>query len=156
MPADHRHAASAVAHMTPPECWAALRTTDVGRLSFSLDDQPEIFPINYVLDQGTVVFRTSVQSKIATALDGRPVAFEADGHTDGQAWSVVIKGEAREVTGLYDSIAVAELPLHPQQTGPKDRLARITPDEITGRRFAVADPHTWDTAVTSAPHSAPE
>jgi uncharacterized protein len=140
----------------PPECWAALRTADLGRVSFSVDGQPEIFPINYVVDGGTVVFRTSTISKIAAALDGRPVAFEADGHTDGLAWSVVVKGQAREVVGLYDSLAVAELPLHPQQAGHKDRLARITPSEITGRRFIVADPQTWDTAMTSAPRSAPE
>ena len=121
-----------------------------------VDGRPEIFPINYVVDGGTVVFRTGAQSTIASALDGRPVAFEVDGHTDGRAWSVIVKGEAREVVGLYDSISAAELPLHPQQAGHKNRLARITPVEITGRQFAVADPHTWDTAVTAAPHSAPE
>jgi hypothetical protein len=147
---------SLIVAIQPPECWAALRTTDLGRLSFTVDDQPEIFPINYVVDGGTVVFRTSAHSKIASALDGRPVAFESDGHTDGLAWSVVVKGQAREVVGLYDSLAVAELPLHPQQGGHKDSLARITPSEITGRRFTVADPRTWDTAVTSAPRSAPE
>lgn len=145
-----------IARMQPPECWAALRGADLGRLSFVMDGQPEIFPINYVVDGGTVVFRTGAQSTIATALDGRPVAFEVDGHTDGLAWSVIVKGAAREISGLYDSLSAAGLPLHPEQAGHKDRVARITPSEISGRCFAVADSHTWDTALTSAPHAAPE
>jgi hypothetical protein len=145
-----------IVRMEPPECWAALRTVDLGRLSFSIEGLPEIFPINYLVDQGSVVFRTGARSKIAMACDGRPVAFEADGRTDGKAWSVVAKGEAHEIRGLYDSLAVAELPLHPQQAGHKDRLARLTPSEVTGRRFAVVDPSSWDTALTSAPRSAPE
>ena len=144
------------AQIQPPECWVALRSTNLGRLSFAVDGQPEIFPINYVTDGGTVVFRTAVHSRIASALDGRPVAFEVDGHSDGLAWSVIVKGAAREISGLYDSLAVAELPLHPEQGGHKDRVARITPSEITGRRFTVADTHAWETAVTSARRAAPE
>jgi nitroimidazol reductase NimA-like FMN-containing flavoprotein (pyridoxamine 5'-phosphate oxidase superfamily) len=145
-----------VATLEPPDCWAALRTTERGRLAFTVGDQVEVFPINFVVDHGTVVFRTSSTSLIAQVLDGRPVAFEADGRTDDNDWSVVVKGQAREITGLYESIEAAELPIHPEQGGRKSRLGRISPSDITGRRFAVAVPQTWDNPMSHASRSAPE
>jgi uncharacterized protein len=147
---------TSVEQMPPHECWAAMRTVNLGRLGFSVDEEQEIFPLNYVIDQGTIVFRTSSSSRIGLCLDGRGVAFEADGLSDGLAWSVVVKGHAKEIAGLYDSIAAAELPVHPLQPGQKPRLVRITADAVTGRRFPVVDGATWDTPTTSARRAAPE
>ncbi len=145
-----------VTALEPPDCWADLRTTERGRLAFSVGAQPEVFPINFVVDHGTVVFRTARTSLIAQVVDGRPVAFEADGRTDDHDWSVVVKGEAREITGLYESLEAAELPIHPEQGGPKSLLVRLTPTDITGRRFAVTSPQTWDTVLSHASRSSPE
>ncbi len=150
------HEGEAVSSLGSSDCWATLRTTERGRLAFSVDDQPEVLPINFVVDHGTVVFRTSSTSLIAKVLDGRPVAFEADGRIDDDNWSVVVKGHAREIAGLYESLEAAELPIHPEHGGPKSRLARITPTDITGRRFPVTSPQTWDTAVSHAVRSAGE
>jgi nitroimidazol reductase NimA-like FMN-containing flavoprotein (pyridoxamine 5'-phosphate oxidase superfamily) len=147
---------SSVMQMPSHECWAAMRTVNLGRLGFSVGAEQEMFPLNYVIDQGTVVFRTSSSSRIGLCLDGRGVAFEADGITDDMAWSVVVKGHAKEITGLYDSIAAAELPVHPLQPGHKPRLVRITADAVTGRRFPMVDGATWDTQTTAARHAAPE
>jgi nitroimidazol reductase NimA-like FMN-containing flavoprotein (pyridoxamine 5'-phosphate oxidase superfamily) len=153
----HELTAQAPAPAMPAhECWAAMRTGTLGRLGFSVDGEQEIFPLNYVIDQGTIVFRTSASSRIGLCLDGRGVAFEADGVADGLAWSVVVKGRAKAITGLYDSIAAAELPVHPLQPGQKPRLVRITADAVTGRRFPVADDSTWDTPITAARRAAPE
>jgi uncharacterized protein len=154
------NAESAIEQMPPHECWAAMRTVSLGRLGFSVDDEQEIFPLNYVIDQGTIVFRTSSSSRIGLCLDGRGVAFEADGFaegvTDGRAWSVVVKGHAKAITGLYDGIAAAELPVHPLQPGDKPRLVRITADAVTGRRFPVVEGATWDTPTTAARRAAAE
>ena len=145
-----------VAEMQPNECWAAMRTVSLGRLAFAVDTEQEIFPLNYVIDQGTIVFRTSSSSRIGLCLDGRGVAFEADGFTNGMAWSVVVKGRAKAITGLYDSLQAAELPVHPLQSGQKPRLVRITADAVTGRRFPVVAGATWDTPTTAARRAAPE
>lgn len=142
--------------LQPHECWSALRTVDLGRLGFAGEGEQELFPLNFVVDQGSVVIRTSSTSRIGLCLDGRPVAFEADGRAEGVAWSVVVKGRAKPVTGLYESLDAAQLPVHPAQSGSKPRLVRIVPDTITGRRFMVSDPTAWDTALTSAHRSAPE
>src|SRR6476659_9623927 len=61
----------------PDACWAKLRSAEVGRLAVSIVDQPDIFPINLVVDV-TVCFRTAEGTKLAAAVLGRSVAFEVD------------------------------------------------------------------------------
>ena len=69
-----------VEELSESACWALLRTTSVGRLAVWVDDHPDIFPINYAVDHGTVVFRSSAGTKISAALADSPVAVEADGY----------------------------------------------------------------------------
>lgn len=126
-------------------CLGLLRTSEVGRLAVSITNHPDIFPINYVVDRGTVVFRTAEGTKLAAALLGRGVAFEVDGYDPeaGEAWSVVIKGHAVEIEHLYEMFDALDLPLFPWHAGPKHRFARIEPVEITGRRFHVVGHDAW-------------
>ena len=49
-------------------CLDLLRRREVGRLAVSITDHPDIFPINDVVDRGTVVFRTAEGTKLAAAL----------------------------------------------------------------------------------------
>ena len=123
------------------ECWQLLRTNEVGRLAVSITDHPDIFPVNYVVDRGTVVFRTAEGTKLAAAVLGRAVAFEVDGYDagSGEAWSVVLKGRASEIQRMHDLFDAAELPLFPWHAAPKPRFVRIEPDELTGRRFHVVE-----------------
>jgi uncharacterized protein len=122
-------------------CWNLLRAAPVGRLAVSITDHPDIFPVNYVVDHGTVVFRTAEGTKLAASVLGRAVAFEIDGYDadNEDAWSVVIKGRATEVERMQDVFDALELPLFPWQAAPKHHFVRIDPVEITGRRFAIAD-----------------
>jgi uncharacterized protein len=121
-------------------CWALLRSAEVGRLAFAVNDRPEIFPINYVVDHATVVFRTAKGTKLDWGA-GHDVAFEVDGYEpqSGEAWSVVVKGRAREIKQMYEALDALELPLFPWHGSSKPRILRIEPDQITGRRFHVAD-----------------
>ena len=126
-------------------CLELLRTCEVGRLAVSITDHPDIFPINYVVDRGTVVFRTAEGTKLAAALLGRGVAFEVDGYDAdaGEAWSVVIKGYAIEIEQMHEYFDALDLPLFPWHAGPKHRFVRIEPVEITGRRFHVLGHDAW-------------
>jgi uncharacterized protein len=126
-------------------CWALLREAQVGRLAVVVDGRPEIFPINYVVDHGTVVFRTADGTKLTAALAEATVAFEADGWdpATAEAWSVVVKGSAGEVRDLDDLVDASLLPLEPWQGAPKHRFVRIVPEQITGRQFPVADGSIW-------------
>lgn len=119
-------------------CFALLREAVVGRLAVVVDGQPDIFPVNHVIDHGTVVFRTAEGTKLSASV-GRPVAYEVDGYdrAEGAAWSVVVKGEAQEIRDLQDVLEAVRLPLYPWQKGVKPRYLRIVPNSVTGRRFVV-------------------
>jgi uncharacterized protein len=140
------------------ECWKLLRTVSVGRLAVWVDDHPDIFPLNYTVDHGTLVFRTGEGTKLGAALGDTPVALEADGvdADSGLAWSVVVKGQAAAVQNPEDVLNTVGLLLFPWQAGRKEHFVRVTPDSITGRRFQVAPPLTWWTPMDSAPRTSYE
>jgi len=131
--------------LTPEQCWSLLRGVSVGRLAVWVQDHPDIFPINYKVDHGTLVFRTAEGTKLHAALEGGPVALEADGVNPdtGVAWSVVVKGDALAVKLTQDVLDTVGLLLFPWQAGRKDAFVRIVPTSITGRRFKVTPPLTW-------------
>ncbi len=120
--------------LPPGRCWALLRESDVGRLAVVVGGHPEIFPITYAVDHGSVVFRSAGGTKLDAALD-QPVALEADAvdRERGTAWSVVVHGTAHRVRGLHDELDAMTLPLEPHHPGPKPHLVRIEVDRITGR-----------------------
>ena len=72
-------------------CWGYLDTAEVGRLATSVNDQPEVFPVNYVVDGQSIVFRTAAGSKLEDIVTNNRVAFEADGWTEEAGWSVVLR-----------------------------------------------------------------
>ncbi len=127
--------------LTEPQCWDLLRSEEVGRLAVSITNHPDIFPINYVVDHGSVVFRTAEGTKLAASVLGVAVAFEIDGYDAdaGEAWSVVIKGEAVEIEQVLGRFDAADLPLFPWHASPKHRFVRIDPQSVTGRRFVVVE-----------------
>jgi len=106
---------------------------------------PDIFPVNHVVDHGTLVYRTA-DSTLFRATLHRDVAFEVDGH-DAQtrkAWSVVVHGWASEGRQLTDVVESLQLPLAPWQPGAKPHVVRIEPHTVTGRRFTMKAPSPTD------------
>jgi nitroimidazol reductase NimA-like FMN-containing flavoprotein (pyridoxamine 5'-phosphate oxidase superfamily) len=140
------------------QCLDLLRNAEVGRLAVVVGDHPDIFPVNYVVDHGTVMFRTAEGSKLAAVIFGGIVAFEVDGYDAelGEAWSVVVKGHASEVRDLRERVAATSLPLFPWQTDPKPRFVRIVPIEITGRHFAARRREVPDLAAPPDPAAPPD
>lgn len=124
-----------IERLDPATCWGLLRARQLGRLAVSIANHPDLFPVNYVVDAESIVFRSAEGTKLAAALLGQGVAFEADGEYEGLAWSVVVKGHAREIEGLEQVFAAEQLPLYPWESSPKSRFVRITAHDITGRRF---------------------
>ncbi len=101
--------------------------------------------MNYLPEDGSLLFRTGPGTKLDALLEGGPVALEADGlNPYGTiAWSVVVKGrpEALPESGV-DQDKLDE-DLSPWEPGSKDYLFRITPTEITGRQFAIDPSSRW-------------
>ncbi|MBO0897542.1 MULTISPECIES: pyridoxamine 5'-phosphate oxidase family protein [Arthrobacter] len=125
--------------LTANQCWDYIRQAPIGRLAVIADEHPEIFPINFVVDRGSVVFRTAEGTKLRAALEGAAVAFEVDGYDDrlGFAWSVVLKGSAAQLESIEEVLASEELPLFPWQAGEKNHFMRIEPAETSGRSFQI-------------------
>ncbi|MDQ2797969.1 MAG: pyridoxamine 5'-phosphate oxidase family protein [Actinomycetota bacterium] len=138
--------------LSATECWSLLRSAAVGRLGVSVDGRQDIFPVNHVVSRESVVFRTAQGSKLDAAVD-HPVAFEVDGFDSatGDAWSVVVKGTARELRDRDEIIRALRLPITPWPGGLKPRIVQIDPypdsGAVTGRRFHVFGGLT---AVTSS------
>lgn len=139
-------------------CWALLRDASVGRLAIWMEDHPDIFPINYVVDHSTIIIRTAPGTKLTGAIGSAPVAFEVDGvdERNGTAWSVVAKGAADVLSSTEDVLESFSLKLFPLEPGHKDAFVRIIPTSVTGRRFSVANPGQWWTAQTDSSHSSQE
>jgi nitroimidazol reductase NimA-like FMN-containing flavoprotein (pyridoxamine 5'-phosphate oxidase superfamily) len=114
------------------ECWSYLQQAQVGRIAVTLGREPEIFPVNYLVDHGCVVIRTAPGTKLLELLINNRVAFEIDGHDGDLAWSVVLKGFAEEVAPPADPHQLRHLPT-PWADGRKDAVVEITPVSVTGR-----------------------
>ncbi|TDL40039.1 pyridoxamine 5'-phosphate oxidase family protein [Arthrobacter nitrophenolicus] len=127
------------------DCWRYLRSTSLCRVAFTSGETVEIFPANYVPTNGTLLIRTGEGSKLG-ALPGRTVvAVETDGMNQYGtiAWSVVVKGQAAIVTDAEEVKDAMDAGLSPWQPGQKNILIRITPADISGRRFVIAPPTHW-------------
>jgi len=138
------------------QCWELLRSQEVGRLAVAIANHPDIFPVNFVVDHASVVFRTAEGTKLAAAVLGESVAFEVDGESGGEAWSVVVKGQAVEIEKMYELFDAVELPLYPWHAAPKHRYVRILPEMVTGRRFRVVDRAASHVGDPAPHHTAPE
>ena len=127
-------------HLSEQECWSLLEQHVVARLAVDVGGQPDIFPINHFVDGNTIVFRSGAGTKLAAAVLGRSVAFEVDGYDAevGEAWSVVVKGAARQIENMMEYLDAEELPLFPWHRGAKPNIVRIEPEDVTGRRFFAA------------------
>ena len=120
------------------ECLALLATKRVGRLVVVVADEPDVFPVNYLVDGTNIVFRTAYGKKLTQSVLQR-VAFEVD-HIDEErreGWSVVLRGVGEEITeDLADRTAQGRNEiLVAWASGAKDRWVRVIPRIITGRRL---------------------
>ncbi|MCV7279961.1 pyridoxamine 5'-phosphate oxidase family protein [Mycolicibacterium flavescens] len=118
------------------ECWDLLAGVALGRLVTSVDGHPEIFPVNFAVQNRTVLFRTAEGTKLVSAMINNDVLFEADDHNVAEGWSVIVKGRAGTLR-TDDEIAEAErAQLLPWTGTVKQHYVRIKPVSVTGRRFA--------------------
>jgi len=136
--------------LTATECWDLLRSDSLGRLALAAGGEVDIFPVNYVVDEDeTIVFRTAPGTKLAELTIRPTVAFEIDGAVLGELFSVIVKGEARQLEGA-EIEAARRLPLDPWVPTTKEHFIRITPSWVTGRRFVPGPEPEIDPAGTAA------
>ena len=121
--------------LSETECWDLLSSVALGRLVTSVDGQPEIFPLNFVVQHRTVLFRTAEGAKLVSAAINNRVLFEADDHGVTEGWSVIVKGTTR-ILRTHEEIDEAErAQLLPWTATAKQHYVRVRPLSVTGRRF---------------------
>ncbi len=126
------------------ECWELMAGVSLGRLVTSVDGQPEIFPVNYVVQHRTVLFRTAEGTKlVSTAINNR-VLFEVDDHNVGEGWSVIVRGRARSLRTNEQIEEAESAQLLPWTPSEKTHYVRVTPERVTGRRFRFGPPLLGD------------
>jgi nitroimidazol reductase NimA-like FMN-containing flavoprotein (pyridoxamine 5'-phosphate oxidase superfamily) len=120
------------------ECLRLLGSVSVGRVGVTIDALPAVLPVNFVVSDASVVFRTVPGTKLDAATRGAVVAFEADAYgtsEDPRGWSVLVRGVASELTDPVELAAARALPLESWAfDGTADRFVRIEPTMVTGRR----------------------
>ncbi|WP_115787182.1 pyridoxamine 5'-phosphate oxidase family protein [Arthrobacter silvisoli] len=134
------------------ECYELLAASVVGRLALIVDGHPEIFPVNFVLERRSIVFRTAAGTKLWESRKEEPAAFEIDGYDPvaEEAWSVIVRGSTSLIDDPDEKSAADALGLEPWQPGTKSHYVRLAPRVLTGRRFKVNAPDVWTTRLNDA------
>lgn len=142
LPDDGPEAAGAVEKLSVEQCRRLLESAEVGRLAMAVAGDVDVFPVNFVVDGDSVVFRTAEGTKLLEVVMAGRVAFEADGYDPegGLAWSVVLKGRAEEIERFEEIYRAQGLPLFPWNAAPKERFVRVRAESVSGRRFRVVRP----------------
>jgi nitroimidazol reductase NimA-like FMN-containing flavoprotein (pyridoxamine 5'-phosphate oxidase superfamily) len=114
------------------DCWKLLGRHSLGRVAFVHLGLPAIFPVNFVVDGATIVFRAAPGTKLAMARAATRVAFEVDEASElfETGSSVVVHGVLREVTADRDRLD--RLPLRTWLPG-RDHYLAVDAEWISGR-----------------------
>lgn len=127
--------------LTEEDARALLALGEIGRVGITMGALPAIFPVNYRMVDGAIVFRTAPGSKMSAAADGAVVAFEVDDYqlADRTGWSVLAVGPSEIVHDVVMAAKVLEAGLEPMADGKRTTIVRITPTFVSGRRLVQAE-----------------
>ena len=128
---------------TRPSACGSSRRAALAGCAYSSERGPAVLPVSYQLDEGTIVFRTPLDSptdeSLRTGIEGAyyKVAFEIDEISrDGkEGWFVFIQGAARHEDSGDDRASAWAPDAQPSAGRRRLHFLRITPSLITGRRL---------------------
>jgi len=125
--------------LTQGECEQLISGGAVGRIAVCAPDGPHVVPVNYVVLDSSLVFRTSPYSDIGTYARDAQVAFEVD-HIDAEretGWSVQARGRAAAVTSHEEITDIrAAWPSGPWAEGVRNVYLRLRWTQLSGRTLA--------------------
>jgi hypothetical protein len=123
------------------ECRELLSSVGIGRIVFTDRALPAVRPVVFRLDGQDIVIHTVAGSKLATAVSGAVVAFEADEFDAGMraGWSVTVVGHARAVYAPEEIARMKRLSPAPWTSGDRDYFITIRTEQITGLRVRHGD-----------------
>jgi uncharacterized protein len=118
------------------ECLQLLTAKAVGRLAYVVDNGARILPLNYVVADDCIVFRTVPDGEIFRHALSSVCAFEID-ETDEffeAGWSVVAVGRLELATEEdFDRMRYGKFP-EPWARGNRYMFVRLSLEHLSGRR----------------------
>lgn len=137
---DRVAAAGELVELDRGTCLRLLATGVVGRVVFTESALPAAQPVNYLLDDQEVVFRTANGSKLAAATRHHVVAFQVDRIDDAArtGWSVLGMGEAYEVVDPARLAELADRLPPPWVRGQGLHTISVPLQRLTGRHLGRA------------------
>ena len=124
-----------IVELSTQECWEILDRERFGRLAVAVNGDPDIFPINFLVDDQKLLMRTAPGTKLTELVINSAVAVEADGRDGDTAWSVVLKGVARMVDSFSETYADDGKALETWLHTEKPIYVEIIARSMSGRRF---------------------
>lgn len=116
-----------------PACWDRLGTAGRGRVAVVVRGHPFIFPVDYVVDDGALVFHVADGVNLHGVFTSPSIALEADGVDEtGRVWSVVVVGRAHAIAERDRIIDLDARTPEPWED-EEPFLIEIRPDDVTGR-----------------------
>ncbi|HEX5094370.1 MAG TPA: pyridoxamine 5'-phosphate oxidase family protein [Acidimicrobiia bacterium] len=119
--------------LTAEESNELLTTHTFGRVVAKVGAEPAAYPVYYAFVDGTIVYRTDPGTKLAAAVLHNRVSFEVDSDVEG--WSVMAFGPCEEVRRPHEIDACHAALGTEWPDAERQRVVRIRPDRITGRRL---------------------
>lgn len=130
-----------------PECESLLGSVPFVRLGLVTGRGPSILPVNHVMLDGELFFRTEAGSKLAAAAGEGRVAVETDGADVDRhvGWSVLGHGVASIVTEQDVIERLLSLDFTPW-SAPDEKMfwVRVRFDDLEGRRIVGGEPMATD------------
>ncbi|GLX95518.1 pyridoxamine 5'-phosphate oxidase family protein [Herbidospora sp. NBRC 101105] len=141
MNAERETGASTLEELTEQECYERIEPGGIGRVAFGGAPGPTVFPVNYRLIDGQVVFRIrkggTMDQSLQSGIDDLEVkiAFQIDriDEQNHEGWSVLIQGPAHHVS--EDELRGATADVHSWAGDDRDHYVRIAPLSVTGRKI---------------------
>ena len=119
-------------------CLELMRTVGLGRVAWAADDgRVVVEPVNFVLDDEGVLFRTAEGDKLDAVRRGHAFSFETDEVEPALrvGWSVLVSGRAEVVSDADQRSSDPRLPSPWDRSAPKPYLVRIRAEQVSGRRL---------------------
>ena len=119
------------------QCWTLLAGGGTGRVAYQDKGRVLVLPVNYVVHDQGVYFRTRRDGVLGGGPEHQNASFQIDDHdpTRMEGWSVLLSGRAERVTDADLLTALWGRRMdEPWGGGQRDVFVGIVPGLLTGRR----------------------
>jgi uncharacterized protein len=127
-----------LAELSAFDCWHLIESAEITRIAWNGPRGVSVVPVNHVVAEGALWFRTAPYSALALECGGQSVAAEVDSvdPTTRTGWSVVVRGVAELVDADDAPEHLVDFRVWP--AGARNMFVRLEPVEVTGRKLLAA------------------